>query len=167
MPSERSNPVYDLYLRGMRRLGHYRWFGLLFKHVGTPADRALMRISGGRLSMGGSELPTMLLTTTGRKTGKQRTVPLNYVRDGSNVIAVCENFGLDKASSWPYNLLADPRARLDIKGTAMDCLARPATEEEVDRNMPKLVAMWPAHDTYAARSGTRKVFVFEPVRPQS
>ncbi len=113
--------------------------------------------------MGGSELPTMLLTTTGRKTGKERTVPLNYVRDGSNVIAVCENFGLDTASSWPYNLLADPRARLEIKGTAADYLARPATEEEVDRNMPKLIAMWPAHDTYAKRSGTRKVFVFEPV----
>jgi len=32
----------------------------------------------------------------------------------------------------------------------------------VNRNMPKLVAMWPAHDTYVERSGTRKVFVFEP-----
>jgi len=155
--------MYDLYLRAMRRMGHYRWFGFMFKHLGTPTDRALIRISRGRLSMGGSELPTMLLTTTGRKTGKERTVPLNYVRDGSNVIAVCENFGLDTASSWPYNLLADPRARLEIKGTAADYLARPATEEEVDRNMPKLIAMWPAHDTYAKRSGTRKVFVFEPV----
>ncbi len=117
--------------------------------------------------MGGSELPTMLLTTTGRRTGKERTVPLNYVRDGSNVIAVCENFGLDTASSWPYNLLADPKARLEIKGIAADYLARPATEEEVDRNMPKLIAMWPAHDTYVKRSGTRKVFVFEPVNARS
>ena len=125
----------------MRRLGHYRWFGLMFKHLGTPADRALLRMSRGR-----------------------RTLPLNYVRDGANVIAVCENFGLNTASSWPYNLLAEPRARLEIKGTAADYLARSATEEEVDRNMPKLLAMWPAHDTYAKRSGTRKVFVFEPAR---
>ena len=147
----------------MRRLGHYKWFGFTFKHLGTPVDRALMRVSGGRLSMGGSEIPTMLLTTIGRKTGKQRTIPLHYVMDGENVIAVCENFGLDTASSWPYNLLANPSARLEIKGTAANYLARPATEEEVDRNMPKLVAMWPAHDTYVQRSGTRKVFVFEPV----
>lgn len=159
--------MYDLYLRAMRRMGHYRWFAFMFTHLGTPADRALIRISRGRLSMGGSELPTMLLTTTGRRTGKERTVPLNYVRDGSNVIAVCENFGLDTASSWPYNLLADPKARLEIKGTAADYRARPATEEEVDRNMPKLIAMWPAHDTYAKRSGTRKVLVFEPVNVRS
>ena len=167
MADEGPNPVYGLYLSMLRRLGHYKWFGLTFKHLGTPADRALIRVSRGRLSMGGSELPTMLLTTTGRKTGKQRTVPLNYVRDGSKVIAVCENFGLDTASSWPYNLLADPKARLEIKGTAADYLARPATDEEVTRNMPKLVAMWPAHDTYLERSGTRKVFVFEPVSPPS
>lgn len=166
MPRDGPNPVYDLYLRIMRRLGHYRWFGLMFKHLGTPADRALLRMSRGRLSMGGSEMPTMLLTTTGRKTGKQRTLPLNYVRDGANIIAVCENFGLNTASSWPYNLLAEPKARLEINGTGADYLARPATEEEVDRNMPKLLAMWPAHDTYAKRSGTRKVFVFEPVRVQ-
>lgn len=158
-----SNPMYDLYLGTMRRLGHYKWFGFMFKHLGTPTDRALIRLSGGRLSMGGSEMPTMLLTTTGRKTGKDRTVPLNYVLDGENVIAVCENFGLDTASSWPYNLLANPSARLEIKGEGAEYLARPATEDEVDRNMPKLVAMWPAHDTYVKRSGTRKVFVFEPV----
>jgi len=158
-----NSPMYDLYVGALRRLGHYRWFGVMFKHLGTPADRALIRVSRGRLSMGGSELPTMLLTTTGRKTGKQRTIPVNYVRDGANVIAVCENFGLDTASSWPYNLIANPNARLEIKGKATDYLARPATEDEVNRNMPKLVAMWPAHDTYVERSGTRKVFVFEPV----
>lgn len=79
------------------------------------------------------------------------------------MVAVCENFGLDTASGWPYNLLANPNARLEINGQAADYLARPATDEEVDRNMPKLVAMWPAHDTYAKRSGIRKVFVFEPV----
>jgi len=158
-----NSPMYDLYVGALRRLGHYRWFGVMFKHLGTPADRALIRVSRGRLSMGGSELPTMLLTTTGRKTGKQRTIPVNYVRDGANVIAVCENFGLDTASSWPYNLIANPNARLKIKGKAAGYLARPATEDEVNRNMPKLVAMWPAHDTYVERSGTRKVFVFEPV----
>ena len=167
MAHERPNGVYGLYLGVLRRLGHYKWFGLMFKHLGTPTDRALIRVSRGRLSMGGSEMPTMLLTTIGRKTGKQRTVPLNYVRDGSNVIAVCENFGLDTASSWPFNLLAGPKARLEIKGTAADYLARPATDEEVARNMPKLVAMWPAHDTYVERSGTRKVFVFEPVGSSS
>jgi deazaflavin-dependent oxidoreductase (nitroreductase family) len=117
--------------------------------------------------MGGSELPTMLLTTTGRRTGKERIVPLNYVRDGKSLVAVCENFGMDTASSWPYNLLADPKARIEIDGTAASYLSRPATEDEVDRNMRRLIEMWPAHDTYVKRSGTRKVFVLEPVDAQT
>src|SRR5262249_44490366 len=65
--------------------------------------------------------------------------------------------------SWPYNLLADPKARIEIEGTAGNYLSRPATEEEVDQNMPRLIEMWPAHDTYDKRSGTRNVYVFEPL----
>ena len=107
--------------------------------------------------MGGSELPTMLLTTTGRRTGKERTVPLNYVRDGKNLVAVCENFGMDTASSWPYNLIADPNARLEIDGTAANCLSRPATEDEVGPQYAEADRDVASHDTYVKRSGTRKV----------
>ena len=159
--------MYDLYLRVMRRMGHYRWFSLMIKHGGSQVDRALIHASRGRLSLGGPEMTTMLLTMTGRRSGKERTVPLYYVRDGNNLVAVCENFGLDTASSWPTNLLADPKARIEIGGTAANYLSRPATEEEVVRNMPRLIDMWPAHDTYVKRSGTRKVFVFEPVDAQT
>ena len=117
--------------------------------------------------MSGSEMATMLLTTTGRRSGKERTVPVYYVRDGKNLVAVCENFGLNKASSWPYNLLADPRARIEVGGTSANYMSRLATEEEVVRNMPKLTEMWPAMDTYFERTGIRKVFVFEPVDAQT
>jgi deazaflavin-dependent oxidoreductase (nitroreductase family) len=157
------NQPYQLYLDVMRRIGHYRWFSLFMKHVGSRVDRALIRTSRGRLSMSGPQMTTMLLTTKGRRSGKDRTVPLYYVRDGKNLVAACENFGLDAASSWPQNLLADPKARVEISGTPKSYLSRPATEDEVARNMPKLLAMWPAHDTYLKRSGARHVIVFEPV----
>jgi deazaflavin-dependent oxidoreductase (nitroreductase family) len=163
MPHERPNQVYELYLRVTRKLGHYRWFSLFMKHVGSRLDRALIHTSRGRLSISGPEMPTMLLTTTGRKSGKERTVPVYYVRDGKNLVAVCENFGLEAASGWPKNLLADPKARIEIEGTPANYLSRPATDEEVARNMPRLIEMWPAHDTYLKRSGTRQVFIFEPV----
>jgi deazaflavin-dependent oxidoreductase (nitroreductase family) len=83
------------------------------KHGGSQADRALIRVSRGRLSISGPAMPTMLLTTKGRKSGKERTVPVYYVRDGKNLVSVCENFGLDTASSWPMNLRADPKARVE------------------------------------------------------
>ena len=167
MAHERPNQVYELYLRVARQLGHYRWFSLLMKHAGSQLDRALIHASRGRLSIGGPAMPTMLLTTKGRKSGKERTVPLYYVRDGKNLVAVCENFGLDTASSWPMNLRADPKALIEIDGTTANYLSRPATDEEAARNMPRLIEMWPAHDTYVKRSGTRKVFVFEPVDAQT
>jgi deazaflavin-dependent oxidoreductase (nitroreductase family) len=154
---------YELYLGVMRGLGHQKWFSVCMKHVGSRVDRALIHASRGRLSMSGPELPTMLLTTTGRRSGKQRTVPLLYVRDGLNLVVACENFGLDVASSWPKNLLADRRARVELGGTVANYLARNATDQEVARNMPKLIDLWPAHDTYLKRSGSRQVIVFEPV----
>lgn len=166
MPHERPNQMYGLYLRMSRGLGHYRWFSVFMKHVGSRVDRALIHASRGRLSISGPAMPTVLLTTKGKKSGKERTVPVYYVRDGKNLVAVCENFGLDTASSWPTNLRADPKARIEIDGTTGNYLSRPATDEEVARNMPRLIEMWPAHDTYVKRSGTRKVFVFEPVDAQ-
>lgn len=156
------NELYQLYLRVTRRIGHYRWFAVFMKHIGSQADRALIQASRGRLSISGPQLPTMLLTTTGRKSAKPRTVPLHYVRDGRNLVAACENFGLQTPSSWPKNLVANPQARVQIDGRTAPYVGRRATEDEIARNMPRLVDMFPAHDTYLERSGSRQVFVFEP-----
>jgi deazaflavin-dependent oxidoreductase (nitroreductase family) len=155
--------MYKLYIDVMRWLGHYRWFSLFMKHFGCRVDRALIQMSRGRLSFTGSQLPTMLLTTKGRRSGKDRTVPLHYVRDGQNLVAACENFGLDAESSWPKNLAANPTARIEVGATAATYLGRPATDDEAARNMPRLLEMWPAHDTYFERSGSRQVIVFEPL----
>ena len=158
-----TSVLYGLYLRVMRQVGHYRWFSLFMKHVGSRIDRALIRASRGQFSMSGPALPTMLLTTRGRRSGEDRTVPLHYVRDGNNVVAACENFGLKTASSWPKNLLADPKARIEIGGTTATYLSRPATDVEVARNMPKFIEMWPAHDSHMEHNGVRHVIVFEPM----
>ncbi len=156
------NQLWKLHARVLRRVSHYRWFGVLGKHVVSPIDRAVIKASGGRLSMTGPEFTTMLLTTTGRKSAKQRTIPVYYVPDGKKLVAVCENFGLKTASSWPKNLLADPRARIEVRGVAADYRSRLATDEEVARYMPRLTEMWPAMDTYFERTGVRYMFVFEP-----
>jgi deazaflavin-dependent oxidoreductase (nitroreductase family) len=141
--------LYELYLRVKRRVGHYRWFSLFMKHVGSRVDRALIRASRGRLSMSGPQLTTMLLTTKGRRSGKDRTVPLHYLLDGKNLVAACENFGLEAASSWPKNLLANPKARIEIGGTAAEYLSRPlrrkrsrATCRGLSRCGPRMTATW-------------------------
>lgn len=152
-----------IYTRVMRRAGHGRWFAIMIKHAGSKVDTALYRASRGRLTLAGPALPTMLLTTRGRKTGKDRTVPVFFVRDGDRLVAACENFGLGTTSSWPVNLRAHPYATIQIGSRVARYRARPATEDEYDRNMPRLLADWPAHETYRERTGVRHVMVFEPL----
>ncbi|WP_041811025.1 nitroreductase/quinone reductase family protein [Rhodococcus jostii] len=151
----------ELYIGVMRRVGHYRWFSLFMNYVGSRGDRALIRGSRGRPSLSGPQLTTLLLLTKGRRS-KDRTVPLHYVRDGKNLVAACENFRLEAASSWPKNLLAD-QASIEIGGTAANYLSRPATEDEVARNMPRRRGMWPEHDNHMKRNGVRHSIVFEPM----
>ncbi|PQP23944.1 nitroreductase/quinone reductase family protein [Rhodococcus opacus] len=152
----------ELYIGVMRRVGHYRWFFLFMNYVGSRVDRALIRGSRGRPSMSGPQLTTLLLLLTTGRRSKDRTVPLHYFCDGKNLVAACENFRLEAASSWPKNLLAD-QARIEIGGTAANYLSRPATEDEVARSMPRLIEMWPEHDSHMKRNGVRHVIVFEPM----
>lgn len=65
-------------------------------------------------------------------------------------------------ASWPGNLRANPLVTIQIGSTVANYHARPATKEEIQRAMPRLLSIWPAHDTYLRRTGTRYVFVFEP-----
>lgn len=86
-----------------------------------------------------------------------------YVRDGHNLVAACANFGLATPAGWPGNLRADPLATIQIGSMVATYRARRATKEEIERAMPRLLSVWPAHDTYLQRTGIRYVFVFEPV----
>src|SRR5215475_6794182 len=162
LPPLTNGRRYGLLTRAVQRVGRVRSFTFVIRYAGSKLDRVLYRTSGGRITLTGPSLPTMLLTTRGRKTGKPRTTPVFYVRDGRNLVAACENFGLAAPASWPGNLRADPLATIQIGSTVASYRARPATKEEIDRAMPQLLSVWPAHDTYLRRTGTRYVFVFEP-----
>jgi deazaflavin-dependent oxidoreductase (nitroreductase family) len=163
LPPLADSPRYGRFTRAVQRLGHVRSFTVAIRYAGSKLDRVLYRASGGRITLPGPGLPTMLLTTRGRNTGKPRTVPVFYVRDGHNLVAVCENFGLATPASWPGNLRADPLATIQIGSMVASYRARPATKEEIERAMPRLLSVWSAHDTYLQRTGIRYIFVFEPV----
>ena len=126
-------------------------------------DRMIYRASRGRLSTAGRPIqPTLLLTTTGRRTGRERTTPVMYLRDGSRLIITSENFGQDRPAAWPLNLAADPLAKVQVGRETLPRRARPATDDEVAMYWPRFVETWPAHQTYLRRSGVRHMFVLEP-----
>ena len=55
-----------IYTRTMRRMGHGRWFAIMVKHAGCKLDKVMYKASGGRVTLAGRAMPTMLLTTRGR-----------------------------------------------------------------------------------------------------
>jgi deazaflavin-dependent oxidoreductase (nitroreductase family) len=152
--------------RILRWLGHRRWFAAAGRRFGAPLDRMLYRLTRGKLATTAGVAPVILLTTTGRRSGRPRTTPVMYVRDGDRFIVSSENFGQQRPAAWPLNLLADPRVTVQVGAERVPCRARVLDDEEADRYWPRLVEVWPAHETYRARSGKRHTFVLEPRLPE-
>ncbi|HEX2729665.1 MAG TPA: nitroreductase/quinone reductase family protein, partial [Rubrobacteraceae bacterium] len=124
----------------VRRLGATRMGVWAIKHLVSPFDRHVYRLSGGRLaSMGRSSGRILLLTTRGRRTGKERTTPVFYLRDGERIVVCNVNPGFELPNPWTLNLRVHPLARVRIGRDSGAYRAREATEEEVERYWPGLV----------------------------
>jgi deazaflavin-dependent oxidoreductase (nitroreductase family) len=152
------------YAETARKLGHKKWFASVMKRWAPGFDKAVMKVSGGRLRTGDrAAIPTLLLTHTGRTSGRERQTPLLFVRDSGNVVVAGSNWGQQHDPAWALNLVANPRARVQIGREKRDVVARVAEGEERERLWKILLSQWPAYDTYTERSGRHiKVFVLEP-----
>ena len=144
-----------------QRLGGTRVGVLAIGWVVSPLQRQLYRSTGGRFSLTG-RAPVLLLTTTGRRTGKARTVPLLYLRDGDRVVICNVNPGFERPNPWVLNLRAQPCAQVQIGRNTITVRARPVSGDELDRYWSRLVKLWPAYQTFYDRGGNRWVFVLEP-----
>lgn len=113
--------------------------------------------------LGRSALPSLLLTTRGRKSGLDRTVPLLYAADGDAFVVTASNWGQRHHPAWSGNLLADPMATVSVSGREIPVRATLVEGAERDRVWPLVTQVWPAYDTYAERSGRAiRVFVLTP-----
>jgi F420H(2)-dependent quinone reductase len=103
----------------------------------------MYRSTGGRVggSISGSQL--LLLTTTGRKSGKQRTMPVGYFMDGSNYIisAIFTSYSSGKKPGWLYNIKNIPEVTIQVKGEQLAVKAQQADEEERNRLWTKFVEL--------------------------
>ena len=113
----------------------------------------LYRLSGGRI--GGRWMygaPVMLLSYTGRKSGKRMTTPLLYIRDGRDVITVASKGGSATHPMWFLNLRANPDCEVEIGRDKTRMRARTATAAEKKKYWPQLVKVYPDYDDYQRRS---------------
>jgi deazaflavin-dependent oxidoreductase (nitroreductase family) len=97
-------------------------------------------------------VPTLLLTTLGRRSGKARRTPLIYGHEGDRYFVVASKGGSDDPPEWYRNLSADPRVRIQVGPDVYDATARTATAEEKPRLWKLMAGIWPDYDNYQART---------------
>jgi deazaflavin-dependent oxidoreductase (nitroreductase family) len=146
--------------RLVQRLGATRVGVVAIGRIVSPLQRQLYRRTGGRISLTG-RTPVLLLTTTGRRTGTQRTVPVFYLHDNDHYIVCNVNPGFEGPNPWTLNLRAQPRARIQIGGRSRNVRARMASDQELARYWPRLTELWPAYQAFYDNGGERSVFILE------
>ena len=111
--------------------------------------RALLKISFGKIGWHASNMPVLELTTTGRKSGRPRSVMLTSpVQEGTTIVVVASRGGDDTHPAWFLNLRDNPDVEVAFKGAAKQRMrARVATSEERARLWPLVIA---DHENYAA-----------------
>jgi len=94
----------------------------------------------------------LLLTTTGRKSGKRYTTPLTYLEDGGDFVIIASNGGSDRDPDWWRNLKAQPSAQVQIGGRHVDISAAPAAGAERGRLWEAVTARYPVYRDYERRT---------------
>lgn len=112
----------------------------------------LYRLSGGRLMGKMGAAPILLLTTTGRKSGRSRTVPLLYVKEDKSFVIVASFAGAPKHPAWYLNVEANPKVELQVGSQRLTGVARRAGAEEKARLWPRLIAIYPQYEDYQKRT---------------
>ena len=130
----------------------------------TRLHSSVYRATGGRV--GGRLLgsPVLLLTTTGRKSGRSRTIPLLYLRDGENFVVVASNGGTSGDPAWWLNLKDNPEANVEVGGRKLRVRAEEAEGDERRRLWGRVVRMYGAYQQYQEKTDRRiPVVVLRPV----
>jgi deazaflavin-dependent oxidoreductase (nitroreductase family) len=105
----------------------------------------------------------LILHTAGRKSGETRKLPLIYGRDGGDYVVIASKGGAPAHPGWYLNLLANPEAKIQVRGEIISVTARTGTAADKARVWPVMAAQWPGYDEYQA--GTTRDIPVVLLRP--
>jgi len=108
----------------------------------------LYRLTNGAIGGRMGSQPVLLLTTTGRKSGRPHTIPISYFMDGETRFLVASNGGADRNPAWYFNLTTHPQVELQVKGERISATATPAAPDERARLWTQVVAAAPNYARY-------------------
>lgn len=105
-------------------------------------------------SLGGGTglVPTLLLTTVGRKSGRELTLPLIFGRSGPNYVVVASKGGAPTHPAWYLNLQANPQVRVQVKADKFAVRAHTADREERAALWPKMVGIYAPYAQYQTKT---------------
>ncbi len=121
------------------------------------------RASGGRVGGRLIGMPVLLLTTTGRRTGKPHTTALTYLPEDGRCVIIASNGGAQNHPAWLLNLRARPEAEIQVGARRLRVWAREAGDAERERLWARIVRVNPGYGVYQRRTTRRiPVVVLEP-----
>ena len=164
----RPNPVQRVF----QAFGSTRAGGWLFSRILRHMDDVVQRATRGRHSAPGllAGLPVLDLTTTGRKSGQQRTSHLISVPVADTLALLGTNFGQSSTPAWVLNLEANARCTVRYRHTTLDAVARPATEAETAAVFEASRGIYGGYEKYQQRIGSSRrirVFLLEPAEDRT
>jgi deazaflavin-dependent oxidoreductase (nitroreductase family) len=108
--------------------------------------------SGGAEGHLWNGVPTLLLTSTGRRSGEPRRTALIYGRYGKDYVIVASNGGSQQHPMWYLNLQANPRVTVQVEDEVFEAVARDATAEEREELWAEMSKVWPDYDNYRTKT---------------
>ena len=121
------------------------------------------RASRGRLFGRIGRAPVLLVTTTGRRSGKPRTAPVLYLADGERLVVIGSNAGNERPPAWALNLQANPNAEVQVRGERRYVHARIAEDQERDELWRRMNQQYGGFEDYRERTARDiPLFVLEP-----
>jgi deazaflavin-dependent oxidoreductase (nitroreductase family) len=110
------------------------------------------RANDGKVAGAFAGAPLLLLTTTGAKTGQQRTSPVVYTSDGDRLVIIASYAGRPTNPAWFSNLVANPEVTVEVPGETYSARAVVASGEYRDRLYAAQAKLMPAFDEYQAKT---------------
>jgi deazaflavin-dependent oxidoreductase (nitroreductase family) len=133
----------------------------LYGVIQEPLDRLAYRLTGGATTASSwlAGVDIAMLTTTGARSGRPRTLPVLGLREGEDTILIASNFGRPRNPAWCHNLRANPRATIAVDGVSRDVLAHELHGAERERGYRRGEEIFPGFTQYR-RWTDRKIPVF-------
>ncbi len=137
----KMHPLAEGFVRGFSNVHTF-----LFRSIGLTGPGSLRQM--------------LILTTRGRKTGREVSVPLLYVEENGKLYIVASFGGNDTHPGWYKNLVANPEVGVELLNKKQSYRARPLSAEEAEKVWPKLLELYPTYADYRKRT-TRKIPIVE------